>query len=338
MRSPFIAVVACWASIALLADDGFDALSWRHQLEPGPDQTVEFLIDGVAFTCWRGGGQSPRPYFFPVNGPSGAPLTRMGHPGAPNHAHHRSLWFASHDVDGIDFWSDTTDARIRQSTWLAYNDGPSEGAFAMRLLWEDAHGMVRMEQDTVAAFRGRGSGDRELELQITLRPGAGRDQVVLGKTNFGLLAVRVARSISAHFGGGVLTDSEGRVGESEIFGKRAQWMDYSGPVAVGVGARREARVEGITLFDHPSNPRFPTRWHVRDDGWMGSSFCYDAPWTVTQERPLRLRYLVLVHSGGASVPRNAEVAESFASRPAWLVEPSSRPHRQFDLRRVDAND
>ena len=37
--------------------------------------------------------------------PSGATLTRIGHPGAENHDHHRSVWFAHHKVNGLDFWS-----------------------------------------------------------------------------------------------------------------------------------------------------------------------------------------------------------------------------------------
>ena len=30
----------------------------------------------------------------------------MGHPGAPDHDHHRSVWFAHFKVLGIDFWGD----------------------------------------------------------------------------------------------------------------------------------------------------------------------------------------------------------------------------------------
>src|SRR5438874_232420 len=68
-----------------------------------------------------------------------------------------------------------------------------------------------------------------------------------GKTNFGFLAVRVAKNLSEHFGGGVLTNSEGAKSEPAIFGKQAKWMDYSGPVPNG-------HTEGITYFDHPTNP------------------------------------------------------------------------------------
>ena len=47
-------------------------------------------------------------------------LTRMGHPGAPDHDHHQSIWFAHHKVMGIDFWGNASGAVIRQLQWLAY--------------------------------------------------------------------------------------------------------------------------------------------------------------------------------------------------------------------------
>ncbi|MCH8219541.1 MAG: PmoA family protein [Planctomycetes bacterium] len=47
-----------------------------------------------------------------------------------------------------------------------------------------------------------------------------------------------------------------------------EWMDYFGPIAVGEGPDRKPAVEGVTYFDHPANPRFPSYWHVREDGWI----------------------------------------------------------------------
>ena len=326
----------CFLPLGLLAQEAPEAFEIpSFEVEPLTDRAVSLRMDGQEFTRWHGGDTAPRPFFFPFNGPSGVSLTRMGHPGAPNHDHHRSIWFASHDVDGIDFWSDQTDARIRQTQWLVYEDGAAEGVVATRLHWIDPDGGVRIEQDVVAAIRQRTDGTRELELQLTLRPGPGSQRVVLGQTNFGLLAIRVAKSISGHFGGGVLTDSEGRAGEQAIFGQRARWMDYSGPIIVGVGNERRVETEGITVFDHPSNPRYPTRWHVRDDGWMGASFCYDDPWTIDEAEPLRLRYLIVAHAGGYSPEASQEWAEAFAARASWILERSTRPHRQFAVERSE---
>ncbi|MCF6314476.1 MAG: PmoA family protein [Verrucomicrobiales bacterium] len=61
----------------------------------------------------------------------------MGHPGASNHEHHRSIWFAHHDVDGHDFWSDNSGTQIVEKMWLAYNDGPDECIMATLLEWKN---------------------------------------------------------------------------------------------------------------------------------------------------------------------------------------------------------
>lgn len=305
----------------------------RCELLPLPDHQVAFLHDGVEKTRWHSGPEYPRPFLFPFNGPSGSSLTRMGHPGAPDHDHHRSIWFAHAKVDGIDFWSDSTKARIRQKHWQAYEDGPDEAIMAATLGWYDEAGVERMEQDLVVASRPGENGEQFLEIQITLRPAAGREAVVLEKTNFGPLAVRVAKSISHRFGGGQLTNSDGLVGEKDIFGKPAAWMDYSGPVVHGTGADRRIATEGITFFDHPENPRHPTAWHVRADGWMGAAFCLDGSHTISKDVPLVLRYLLHAHTGGCDPGNAAETAAAFAKRPGFAVEKTPRSIRQFEVRR-----
>lgn len=88
-----------------------------------PDHQVSFQIGGSEQLRWHFDPKYPRPFFFPFNGPSGNCLTRMGHPGASNHDHHRSVWFAHAKIDGENFWSDNSAARVRQKMWLAYADG-----------------------------------------------------------------------------------------------------------------------------------------------------------------------------------------------------------------------
>ena len=306
----------------------------RCELLPLPDDQVSFLIDGAEATRWHFGPSAPRPFFYPFNGPSGVSLTRMGHPGAQNHDHHRSIWFAHAKVEGIDFWSENTDARIRQKYWQAYEDGDEESIMAALLGWFDGEGAERMEQELVAASRPGPDGEHFLEIQITLRPGEGREKVTLEQSNFGLLAVRVAKSLTTHFGGGQLTNSEGHTGEEAIFGKSAEWMDYSGPLVAGTAPERHVVTEGITFFDHPSNPRHPTPWHVRSDGWMGASFCLEEAFEIRRESPLVLRYLLHAHAAVVDPARASEVFDAFSRRPGFVVEKSTRPHRQFDVKRA----
>jgi hypothetical protein len=133
-----------------------------------------------------------------------------------------------------------------------------------------------------------------------------------------------------------LTNSEGQQGEESIFGKSARWMDYSGPVAAGRGPDRKAVIEGITYFDHPENPRYPTHWHVREDGWMGASFCMHEGLTITKDTPLTLRYLLHAHSGACDHAKAQSIHNSFANRPGFRIAKSTKRHRQYEVERKTA--
>jgi hypothetical protein len=43
---------------------------------------------------------------------------------------------------------------------------------------------------------------------------------------------------------------------TQTWGKRSAWVDYYAP--------KDGKVYGVAMLDHPSNPRHPTWWHVRD--------------------------------------------------------------------------
>ncbi len=298
----------------------------RCQVVPQPEHQVSFQIDGRERLRWYFGTAYPRPFLYPLIGPSGATLTRMGHPGAPSHEHHQSIWFAHEKVLGINFWGNESTARIQQKKWLCYEDGNEEAVMAVTLDWCDGHDpRPLVEQELIVAIRPGPEGETFLELQSTFRPVA--ESIEFGKTNFGFLAVRVAKSLSVFFGGGQLESSEGAKGEAAIFGKPARWMDYSGPVPNG-------HTEGITYFDHPANPGQPTAWHVREDGWMCASPCLREAITTTQKQPLVLRYLLHAHRGAYETQRAVRIAAEFAARTGFEVAKSKVRNREYVVRRI----
>lgn len=314
----------------------------RCEVVPWHDQQALFLVDGVERTRWHFGRQYKGPFLHPLRGPSGAPLTRMGHPGAPNHDHHRSIWFAHNKVTGVDFWGDAGTDFIAQRSWLAYEDGDDEALMAVSLTWHDGHDPAELlEQELIVSVRPAPGSPREtlVELQTRFLPRA--EMLEFGQTNFGFLAIRVARGISAHFGGGRLSNDRGEVGEPALFAKRSRWMDYSGTVRPPVPETSPADSppptpvdEGITCFDHPDNPSHPTCWHVRDDGWMGASACLEAPLLTTREHPLTLRYLLHAHGGAADLARAGQVFDLFAAAPGLeVVSGQGVPHRHSIVRR-----
>ena len=188
-----------------------------------------------------------------------------------------------------------------------------------------------MEQELVAVMKPGTAGETFLELNSTFR--AKGAPVTLGKTNFGFLAVRVAKSVSTHFGGGQLTNSHGMKGESNLFAQSAEWMDYSGPVPKTVDNKRSPTMEGITYFDHPDNPGFPAHWHVRADGWMGASLNLLEPHVIERGKPLILRYLLHVHNAGVDAGRADAILHGFGKQPGYTVKKAKVPHQQFEIHR-----
>jgi hypothetical protein len=132
-----------------------------------------------------------------------------------------------------------------------------------------------------------------------------KEQVTLGKTPFGMIGVRVAKTIGTTDGGGTIRNSEGKVNEKEVLWKPAKWVDYSGAIKNGV-------IEGITLMDHPANPNHPSVFHVRGDGWMGASLTFDGDRIIEPAKPLRLRYGLYVHSGEPAVEELEKKWKEFA--------------------------
>lgn len=299
---------------------------YRCECIPLEGHQVSFRHNGVEAFRWNFGDQYTRPFFHPVNGPSGSNLVRIGHPGAPNHDHHRGIWFAHTHVSGVNFWAEDGEGRIRQSEWLVYEDGPSTARMGVRLQWHDGHDAAALlTQDVITTYQPRENGEYTITIQSRLTPTA--EQLELGQTNFGLLAVRVAKSISEHFGGGTLTNSALKQGEPAIFGKASEWMDYSGPVRGENGIANE----GLTYIEHPDNISYPSKWHVREDGWMGASICRDNAVLITRDAPLVTRYLIYVHSGKPAVTTIKNLQEELAEQPTLEVVRGTKRHTQYEI-------
>src|SRR5262245_1288730 len=74
---------------------------------------IEVEIDGRPFTTFHYGSDWPKPFLHPLREASGLIVTR-GFPletnaGESNDHHwHRGLWFAHGDINGVDFWRETS--------------------------------------------------------------------------------------------------------------------------------------------------------------------------------------------------------------------------------------
>lgn len=306
------------------------------QVSPEPERLV-LMHNQNEMAVYDMGLRQPKPFIFPFNGPSGVSLTRYGHPNPQsNHDHHRSIWFGHQFVrqTGVtkddatprtlkewNFWGEpapNSDIKIRHTRVLALEDTPKFGGAAVESVWW-AGGGALLRQITIYAIVPLKDGEHAMDVQTELHAVDGQ-MIELGQSNFGLMGVRVAKTISEQFGGGRILNSEGAVGEPAIFGKTAKWVDYSGPTGPD-------RQEGVCYMDHPDNPRHPTGWHVRRDGWMIASITMNSSWSIATDHPLKLRYRLLAHKGSGLVVKQhleKQWADFAAQKPYELLQPKGK--------------
>lgn len=279
----------------------------RVQAIPLPQDQVSFECDHRELTRLYFGPGQQRPFLFPINGPSGFSLTRMGHPHDPiTHSHHNSVWISHAAVNGLSFWADTSGARILQKRVEKLTDGDDSASVQTASVWRSPDGADLLEDKRILTIKPLQNGEWLLLIDLQLTPL--KDAVQLGDTAFGMLGVRMAKTIGVKDGGGTIRNSEGGVDEKGCFRKNARWVDYSGPVTNEIQ-------EGITLFDHPSNPNHPVPFHVRDDGWMGAALTFGNPITLAPGQTLRLQYGLYVHSGTPSAESLEAAWKAFSSAP-----------------------
>lgn len=284
----------------------------RVQAIPHPGGEASFQIDGREVTRLHFGTAHRRAFLYPVYASRDISLTRIGHPHDPwGHSHHNSLWMAHFQVDGVDFWGDRGSkvGRVELSNLPreAFRDGDDSASVTLSLNWKSESDDLVLLKETreVAVHPLEGTKNWLLVIDSVFTSSKGRN-VTLGATPFGMAAVRMAKSIGVHDGGGRILNSDGKVNEKEVFRQPATWVDYSGRISNDPDG-----FAGITLFNHPKNPSHPTPYHVRDDGWMGACLNLDRAIEVSQESPLRLRYGYWIHDGVPSMESIERTANLF---------------------------
>lgn len=296
------------------AGGGVDNLPVR--ITPADDR-LRIEIGGELFTEYHFQGV-PRPFFYPLLGPGGLPMTRhwpmKDVPGEEHdHIHHRSLWFTHGEINGQDFWSEGQRAgKVVHEKFLRIESGASQGVMVSANKYVGRDGQVVCTDERVFRVYGR-KEERLFDFEVTLH--ASQGEVTLGDTKEGSMAIRLAETMrlrgpKGNPGQGRIVNSEG-LRDAATWGKRARWVDYFGPV--------QGQIVGVAIFDHPSNPRHPTWWHVRDYGLFaanpfGSRDFEKTPpgaghFVIPAGRSATFRYRFYLHRGDE---RQARVAERYA--------------------------
>jgi hypothetical protein len=234
---------------------------------------VEVLVDGKPFTEYRYTDDVKKPVLYPLRTAEGGIVTR-GWPLEPrgdeskDHPHHIGYWLNYGDVDGVDFWGNST----------AVKDPSKKGSVVQRKIvsaqgsdlkvqadWVKPGGKIAFAEETQFHFEG-GPGRRVVDRVTKLTAVDG--PVALPDTKEGMLGLRVARSLehpSSKFpaGTGHYRSSEGLEGEA-VWGTRGRWVMLTGKLDDGSAVT-------LAILDHPRNPGFPTYWHARPWGLFAAN-------------------------------------------------------------------
>ena len=309
----------CWfAPPASAADKG---VSVRDE-----NGRVRVEINGALFTEYHY-RDVPRPYCYPLIGPGSLPMTRKwpmtNSPGEEHdHPHHRSFWYAHGMVNGQDLWSEEPKSgRTRHESFLKLTSGPREGIIESTNTWVGADG-VALCSDVRKMTVYSTSPERVFDFEITLY--ASQGDVTFGDTKEGTMTLRLAESMRlTHKGNkpgkGHIITSAG-VADGETWGKRADWVDYHGPV--------QDKEVGAAIFDYPKNPRHPTWWHVRDYGLFAANPfgvhdfekkpAHSGDFLIPAGKTATFRYRFILHEGDEKAGRIAEQYKRFAADGAPL--------------------
>lgn len=260
---------------ALIVNQGARAQEVSHSSSADPpkpisiqqgDGFVSALTEGQVFATYDYSTYA-RPILYPLRGPGHVDLTRHfpmreGVPGeAADHPHHKSVWFAHGDVNGLDFWSEK--ARIaNQSLEILEGDASRGPGWIAVNHWLKGDDTLLTERATIR-FVDR--GDLRLidfEFQLTANT-----DVTFGDTKEGTFAIRTHPNLQLRRDDPSLPvgHAENSAGQTDgaIWGQPAKWVCYYGQIG-------DAPM-GLALFDHPGNLRHPTTWHARDYGLVGAN-------------------------------------------------------------------
>jgi hypothetical protein len=312
------------------------AASAQVTLTKGLEQ-IAVEIDGKPFTVFHiAGADLNRPYLHPLRSATGKIVSRSFPAGqlpgeTTDHPHHAGLFYGHGDVNGYNYWAvqnvatppskaTATMGRIVLKEVRSVESGKESGSVDVVFTWLKPDGAPLLTETRRTTFYAH----PELRIIDFDFDFAAIEKVIFRDTKEGTFAMRMATALeeppakekpSALARTGKLMNAQGGERESNVWGKRSAWVDYSGQL--------QGEKVGVVMMDHPGNPRHPTYWHSRGYGLHSinpfgvSDFLNDktqnGSLTLEPRQHVRFRYRVVIHPG-VSPARIAELYKQFAQR------------------------
>ncbi|MDP7638557.1 MAG: PmoA family protein, partial [Candidatus Hydrogenedentes bacterium] len=305
--------------VKLRSVDSHSKASVRLEKRDGED-VIEVYVNGKLFTAYHYSNENRKPFLWPVLGEGKRSVTR-DYPIGPkektdDHIHHVSLYTAYGDVNGVDCWGEGEGSGYQHTNEAEWGSGDAYGWIRADNVWQDKDRNPVVSEARAYRFYNGPESSRLIDMRITFRADYG--DVRFGDTKEGgLVGVRMADGLREKGGKGLVTTAAGAAGAKAAWGKPAAWCDYSGRLA-------RLGVRGLAVFDHPTNLRHPTSWHVRDYGLMAANcFGYshftdgkqNGDFTLKSGESITFFYRVYVHSGDVEESDVAGHYADFANPP-----------------------
>ncbi len=295
------------------------------------EKRVDITLDGKPFTSYIYPESLKKPVLYPIYTADGSLITR-GWPMDPrpgervDHPHHVGLWFNYGDVNGLDFWNNSTSipedkksgyGTIKHASVNSMLADDDYAALEVSSYWQKPDGTNLLKEDTKYVFTGNGE-QRAIELIVKLT--ALEEDVSLKDNKEGLLGLRLARELEHPSdkpekftdANGIATDvaimnnegvtglyrsSEGKEGD-DVWATRGRWVNLNGKIA--------DRLVSVAILDNPDNVGYPTFWHARGYGLFAANPLGQKEFSKGEEvldyklkagESVIFRYKILINSG-----------------------------------------
>ena len=307
------------------------------------DKRVDITIDGKPFTSYIYPDEIKKPALYPLRTSDGTLITR-GWPLDPrpgervDHPHHVGMWLNYGNVNGLDFWNNSTDipaekrdhyGTVKHRSVNKMQADNDKAVLEVTADWQKPDGANLLREDTRYIFSGTGNM-RTIERITTLS--ALKEDVAFKDNKEGVIGIRLARELEHPSNKPeVFTDasgkatavpklnnegvtgryrsSEGKEGD-DVWGTRGKWVNLNGVI--------DSRPVSLVILDHPKNVGYPTYWHARGYGLFAANPLGQKEFSQGKEvldfklpagKSVTFRYKILINSG--SHLTDAQVTDAF---------------------------
>ena len=302
------------------------------------ERKVDVIIDGKLFTSYQYPVNMEKPFLFPVFAPNGSVIAR-GFPIEPrqgervDHPHHIGIWFNHGDVNGLDFWNNSSAIPAERKDSYGHivvkqivsTKSGEQGILEIVSNWDDNKDNTLLVEKTKYVFSGD-KNSRTIDHIAILT--AVNGPVTFNDNKEGMFAIRVDRAFEmpttqpATFTDaqgnattvrstdntgvtGMYTSSSGKTGDA-VWSTTNDWVLLSGT--------KDNVLITMGIFDHPKNVGYPSHSHARGYGLFSTnnigavSYNKDAQKivvTLQKGESITLRHRFYVQSGSVLTPENA---------------------------------